>query len=133
MKKYVLTFLATATPFLMMDGVWLTLANERLYRHYIGPILMDGFRVAPAVAFYCLYVAGIIVFAIEPARLNRSVATAATKGALLGIVAYGTYDLTNQATLLTRSSIVTVADMIWGAIVSATAASVGYVATRRLR
>jgi uncharacterized membrane protein len=53
-------------------------------------------------------------------------------GALLGLVAYGTYDLTNQATLKTWSTTITLADMAWGSVLTALAASAGYLAASRL-
>jgi uncharacterized membrane protein len=117
---------------LVLDSVWLTLTADRLYRPLIGELMLDGFRPAPAIAFYALYLVGIVVFAIRPAFATGRWTTALVSGALFGLFAYGTYDLTNQATLKTWSTTITLADMAWGSVLTAVAASAGYLAASRL-
>lgn len=128
MRTRILTYVSVAVAFLAMDAVWLTLSGEPLYRRHLAGLLLDDFRLAPAVLFYALYVAGIVVFAVAPAR---SAVGALARGAFLGLVAYGTYDLTNQATLKVWSTLVTAADLCWGAFATAIAATVGYFALWR--
>ena len=41
-------------------------------------------------------------------------------GAIFGLVAYGTYDLTNLATIKGWSLKVTIIDLIWGGILTST-------------
>ena len=53
-------------------------------------------------------------------------------GAILGLVAYGTYDMTNLATVRDWSVMVTIVDIVWGAALTGTAATAGYFATRLL-
>jgi uncharacterized membrane protein len=103
-----------------------------VYRQNIGEVLMpDGIRIAPAIIFYLLYIFGIVWFAVSPALANGgSLQTAALNGALLGLVCYGTYDLTNQATLKVWPSFITVMDMSWGAFLTATAAVAGTLVAR---
>jgi uncharacterized membrane protein len=132
MKRYLIRFGIVAVLFLALDSVWLSQTQEILYRRHLAGILLDGFRVFPALLFYILYVAGIMVFAIEAADASGRVSTAAARGAFFGLVAYGTYDLSNQATLAAWSSAVTAADMAWGTVATALAASVGFVLTRGL-
>ena len=73
----------------------------------------------PVVLFYILYAIGIAVFVTLPAfRANTSYVMIFLSGALLGLVAYGTYDFTNQATLSDWPVIVTVVDLAWGAILT---------------
>ena len=88
--------------------------------------------MAPAAAFYLLYVAGILFFAVFPALATGRWTTALGRGAALGLVAYATYDLTNAATLRGWSTTVTIADLCWGTALTALAATVGYLATRAL-
>jgi uncharacterized membrane protein len=76
------------------------------------------------VAFYLLYILGVTVFAVLPGVDANSVLDAAWRGALFGLVAYATYDLTNAATLRGWPTIVVVVDMAWGAVLSATVAGV---------
>lgn len=125
MKRMLIAYLATATTLLALDIMWLTTMAQSLYKAQLPGVLLDSFRPAPAVLFYLLYVAGIVFLAVLPGVERASVARAALNGAVLGLVAYATYDLTNQATMKVWSTTVTVADMIWGTILTATAASAG--------
>jgi uncharacterized membrane protein len=84
----------------------------------------------PAVLFYLVYVAGIIVFATTPAFSTGKWATAAIFGALFGFFAYATYDLTNNATIKGWPAIITVADIVWGSLLTGIAAALGFLATR---
>jgi uncharacterized membrane protein len=132
MKRYLIRFGIIAVLFLALDSVWLSQTQEILYRRHLVGILLDGFRMFPALMFYILYVAGIMVFALESADQSGRISTAAKRGAFFGLVAYGTYDLSNLATLSAWSSVVTVADMVWGTIATALAASAGFALTRGL-
>jgi uncharacterized membrane protein len=132
MKSYLIRFGIIAVLFLGLDAVWLSQTQEILYRRYLPGILLDGFRLLPALLFYILYVCGIMVFAVEPADISGRISTAAKRGAFFGLVAYGTYDLSNQATLAAWSSVVTAADMAWGTVATGLAASIGFALTRRL-
>jgi len=120
----------TAISFLALDSIWLSFAASRLYRPRLGSLLLDRFDVAPAAAFYLIYLAGILVFAVSPALVTGRWTTALARGTMLGLVAYSTYDLTNQATLRGWSVTVTIADLCWGSFVTATAASLGFIAAR---
>lgn len=130
MMRYALAYATTLITFLAIDAVWLTTMSQRLYRRYIGDILVDSFNPAPAALFYLIYVAGIVVFATTPAFSNGRWTTAAINGALYGFFAYATYDLTNQATIRGWPTIISVADICWGSLLSAVAATVGFLLTR---
>ncbi len=123
-------WVTTALVLLPIDAVWLTLAAQPFYRVHIGHLLAPDFAVAPAVAFYLLYVTGIVALAQRGAADWRE---AGLRGAMLGLVAYGTYDLTNQATLLGWPTIVTVVDLVWGTFLTATGAALGYMLSGRKR
>lgn len=132
MLIWIMTYGAAALAFLGCDAVWLGLMGSRLYRPRLGPLMREDFALAPAIAFYAIYVLGILVFAIAPARADGAWTTALTRGGLLGLVAYATYDLTNQATLRGWPWAITVADLCWGTFVTGFAAMVGFVALRAL-
>lgn len=132
MVRYIVAYAATAVVFAVMDGVWLSLANSRLYRPEIGPLLADKVRLTPAAAFYLLYVLGVVVFAVLPALRSGNLMTALGYGALLGLVAYGAYDLTNQATMRIWSVKVTTLDLLWGAFATSIAAAAGTWITRMI-
>jgi uncharacterized membrane protein len=124
MIRYVSTYVATFVVMLAIDSVWLKLTAGPLYRANLGDLLMDGFRPLPAILFYVLYVVGIMVFVV-PSDDTRNFARIALFGALFGFFCYATYDLTNQATMKTWSTTVTLADMAWGAALTAVGSTLG--------
>jgi uncharacterized membrane protein len=130
MRAYGIAYVSTALVFLGIDAVWLTLAAQGLYRPLLGDLLLERFNFVPALLFYAVYVAGIVVFAVASALDTRRWTTATLRGALLGFLAYATYDLTNQATLRNWPVVVTVADLCWGTTLTAFSATAGYLITR---
>lgn len=129
---WIVAYVAAAVVFAVIDGAWLTLAGPKLYKPILGPILADKVSLAPAVVFYLIYVAGIVFLAVAPALKDGQVRTAAVNGLVLGIVAYGTYDLTNQATLKVWATRLTLIDMTYGGVLTACAAAAAFVAVTRL-
>ncbi len=132
MTRIALSYVATLIVFAIVDFVWLKYSVDILYRPVIGSILAPEPRMAPAIIFYALYIAGLVYFAVTPALNAGQWQTAAIQGALFGFFAYATYDLTNQATLVVWSSKITIADMIWGSFVSAVGSTRGYLVTRAI-
>ena len=122
-RQQAVAYVSTAVVFLALDAIWLGTMADRLYRPAMGAIMLERFAVAPAVAFYLIYMAGVVVFAVAPALQTGRWATALGYGAMLGFMAYATYDLTNQATLKNWSWTVTIADLCWGTFVTAVAAA----------
>jgi uncharacterized membrane protein len=130
MKRYLFGYLASAGAFLVMDMIWLTLMAPRLYRPRIGELMADQVNLAPAVAFYLIYIFAILFLAVLPAVRENSWNRLLLNAAAFGFCAYATYDLTNQATLKVWSTTVTLADMAWGTLVTTVAASAGFLAMR---
>ena len=130
MLVYATAYAATALIFFALDFAWLAIATERLYRPMIGSLLAPEPSLAIAGMFYVFYVVGLVVFAVMPAVNAGSWIMALGLGALLGLIAYGTYDITNLSTLRDWPVMVTVIDIAWGTFVSATAALAGYFAVR---
>ena len=124
-KQLLIGYAATAIVFLALDAVWLTTMADRLYRPALGRLMLERFELVPAVAFYLIYIVGVLVFAVLPGLQSGRWTTSLGLGALLGLVAYATYDLTNQATLRGWSWRVTIADLCWGTFVTAVAAAAG--------
>lgn len=132
MGRYAFAYLATGIAFALIDSVWLRTMSERLYKVEIGALLADRFRLVPAIAFYLLYILGMMIFAVGPAMQNGNWKTALCYGAAFGFFAYMTYDLTNYATLQVWSLKVTILDMIWGTVLTGLAAAAGAATTNRL-
>ena len=130
MKFWVVSYFAAGAAMLVVDAIWLSAMGKLLYRPILGDILLDNFRLAPAMVFYLLYVGAIVVFAVAPAAAADRASTALLYGAMLGLVAYGTYDLTNHATLKAWTTTLTVVDMSWGATLTALSAVIGFLAAR---
>lgn len=125
--KMITAYVATGIAFALIDSVWLRNMYARLYKPEIGSLMLDsGFRLWPAVIFYLLYILGMMIFAVGPALTSGRWQTALCWGALFGFFCYMTYDLTNHATLKTWSVKVTVLDIIWGTVLTGSAATVGW-------
>jgi len=110
--------------------VWLSTMADRLYRPLLGDLLAPQFRLVPAVLFYLIYCAALSFFAVLPGLDQRRLVVALRNGAFFGLAAYGTYDLTNQATLKIWATRITLIDISWGTFLTCLGASVGYLVWR---
>lgn len=128
MLKYVFAYLGAGLTFAAIDAVWLTTMTDRLYKPVLGPILADKPDMKAAVAFYLISIGATVFLAIAPALKEGNWTRALINGAVLGFACYATYDLTNQATLATWSMKLTLIDLAWGTVLTATCATVGYFA-----
>lgn len=120
--QLVVAYFVTAILFGVLDALWLGKMVPTVYRPEIGEMLMKGWRPAPALVFYALYMLGIQIFAVAPALKTGQWHTALLWGALFGFFCYMTYDLTNYATLKVWSLKVTIIDIIWGTVATGVAA-----------
>ncbi|MGL4287847.1 MAG: DUF2177 family protein [Phreatobacter sp.] len=125
MQRFAIAYAASTVTLLALDAVWLRFATRLLYRPQLGALLSDNPNLTIAALFYLVYVVGIVVFAVLPGAEARSLPLALGLGALLGLVAYGTYDITNLATLKGWTTMVAVIDIAWGVVVSALSAAAG--------
>lgn len=128
--KILVAYVSALAAFVALDFVWLSLMVSRLYKPALGDILAPTPRLSAAVAFYLAYGVGLAFLAVAPALKDASAGRAALNGLVFGAAAYATYDLTNQATLRMWSWKVTIADIAWGAVATALAATVGYAAAK---
>ena len=126
MKRSLLALLAILLVCCAGDFLWLGIVARDFYASRLGALLRPDPNWAAAALFYLLYAAGLLVFCVRPALAARSARQALAMGALLGLVAYATYDLSNLATLQGWPLPVAVADIAWGLALSAVAALAGY-------
>lgn len=118
---------AIALPtFLVIDLTWLGIVARPFYRSQLGPLMRADVNWIAAVLFYCIFVAGIVVLAVWPAVERESLSQAITLGAILGLVAYAAYDLTNLATLAGFPTAMAVVDLIWGTVLTGTVSAITY-------
>lgn len=132
MGKWMSAYLAAGAAFVVLDMAWLKLMTPPVYRPAIGHLLAGQFNTGAAIAFYIVYIAGLVAFGVKPGFDARSLATAALWGAAFGFAAYATYDLTNMATLKDWPLKLTLIDMAWGTAASAAASVAGCAALSAL-
>lgn len=130
MIRWGAAYLATLVVFTAIDLAWIKLVMAGLFRKHLGELLLDRPRLGAAAAFYLIYVAGILVLAVAQ---SQSWKHALAMGAVLGIVAYATYDLTNRATLKAWPLDVALIDIAWGGFMTAMAALVGWLVLQAVK
>jgi uncharacterized membrane protein len=128
MRRQVASASASLIVYCGGDWLWLGVVARDFYATRLGALLRPEPSWGPALLFYPLYVCGLLVFCVAPARAAGSWRKGLGMGALFGLVAYATYDLSNLATLQGWPVAVTVVDIAWGAFISAMAALAGYAA-----
>jgi uncharacterized membrane protein len=119
-------FLGTGVVFFAIDRVWLGVVAPGLYQRHVGHLLAEQVRWVPALAFYTIYIAGLLTFAIVPALTAGSLVRAVVLGTFLGFFAYATFDLTCLALFKDFPPIVVVVDLIWGSVLSGSVCAAGY-------
>lgn len=118
--------------FFALDFAWLSIANGRVYRPRLGGMLAAQPKLGVAAAFYLAFVVGIVALAVLPGVREGAVAGALWRGALFGLLAYATYDLTNLSTLQGWPWQVSAIDMAWGTVLNSVVAAAGFYAARWL-
>lgn len=118
-------YLATVPVFFIIDMIWLGFIGRGVYQKYLGYLLGD-INWAAAIVFYLLYIVGILVFAVFPGIDAGSFWKTVALGAFFGFVAYATYDLTNLATVRDWPLTISIIDMIWGTVLTASVAAISY-------
>jgi len=130
MRAPLIAYIVTAIIFFGMDFLWLSLSSNSIYKPRLQGLLLEKPDLTVAAVFYLLYLIGVVIFAVLPALQQGDWKRALWAGALLGLVSYGAYDLTNLATLKGWSTSVSIIDMVWGTFVTGFAATLGYFITR---
>ncbi len=123
MTKYLILYAATALIFFPLDFVWLSNMGKGFYRAELGNLLLANPNLVVAGLFYLAYLVGVVILVSAPA--DGEVLKALLMGAVLGFVAYGTYDLTNLSTVAGFSPRVAIVDMAWGTALTGVSAAGG--------
>jgi uncharacterized membrane protein len=132
MKPFLLSFFATIIAMVAIDSVWLRLMYQSLYVPNIGHLLGDKVSYPPAILFYVLYATALYFLVIGPGiKYENALGCIALSGVLFGIVTYGTYDLTNQATMPNWPWKVTLIDIVWGGTLTGIVTLIATWITRR--
>ena len=116
-------YVAALTAMGALDFLWLGVIARGFYTRQLGSLMASPPRWYAAAAFYLLYPVGIVLFASMPGRLSSSVVQAAWLGGAFGFFAYGTYDLSNWATLRNWPVPLVFVDIAWGSVATSLAAA----------
>ena len=132
MKIIFSSTLIAALIFLIIDIIWLSFAVKSFYRPNIGHLLLDKPVMWAAAMFYIVYVCGLGVVIIEPSINFEDTLKFLFKAFMFGLVAYGTYNLTNMATVKDWSPSVVFVDMLWGGSLTAFSSYYGILIAKKL-
>ncbi len=131
MKMAFFSFLTIMISMIVVDGAWLMVMHKRLYAPQLGHLLRESIEIYPAVTFYLLFGIALNIFVVYPAlKNNTGYVELLLLGFLFGMVTYGTYDLTNQATLKSWPWIITITDLTWGSFLGASLSCISTFITR---
>lgn len=131
LRAHLISFVVAAVLFTVVDLIWLTAVATDLYDRELGPLLADEPRAGAAVAFYVLFVAGLVHFVVLPALERGRVAWAFGSGAFFGLVTYATWDLTSLAVLEGFPASLVPIDLAWGAVLASSVAGGTTLVVRR--
>ena len=123
---FIKLFLIALPVFVVIDMIWLVLVAKNFYQEHIGFLMRPDINWLAAIIFYLLFILGLITFVISPALDRHSWSHALLFGALFGLITYATYDLTNLATIKDWPLIVTIVDLIWGAVLACSVSVITY-------
>jgi uncharacterized membrane protein len=129
MRKYHVAFFFSALIFCSLDYLWLDRVASSFYQEQLGRWL-GGPDIVVAALYYLIHVLGIIVFCVRPAVHSNSAGKALALGMLLGLVAYGAFDLGNLAAIKGWPVALSLIDMLWGVLLTGVAAEAGFFAIR---
>ena len=133
LSSNVIVYIAILAVFTVIDAAWLAVVAADVFKRQVGPILSEKPNLWAALAFYVIYAGGLLVLAVRPALEQRRPGDAIVKGAVLGLTAYATFDLTKLAIIKGWSLGLALFDMAWGTALSAVAAACGYAIGARLQ
>lgn len=123
-RDLLLLYLVTGGVFFAIDLLWLGVSAKDFYARHLGGLLNDRVNWTAALLFYGIYIGGILVFVLVPAIQHGTVSSAAVMGALLGLFAYATFNLTNLALVRGWPWIVAVIDILWGMVLTGSVSAI---------
>ncbi len=133
LSKIIYVYLLTVPVFFAIDMIWLVLVAKNYYAKQLGELLTKNVIWSAAIAFYLIYIFGIIYFAVLPGLEKDSLKTVMINGALFGGIAYATYDLTNLATTKGWPTQLAFVDIMWGIVLSTSVAVASYYIAQWIR
>lgn len=123
---FIKLYFIALTVFLAIDLLWIGVVAKSFYAAQIGFLMRTDVNWVAAIVFYLLFIVGLVLFVIAPAVEKSSWTHAILFGALFGLIAYSTYDLTNLATIKNWPLLVTIVDLTWGTVLAAAVSTITY-------
>ena len=130
LASFLKLYVASLVVCFSVDLLWLGVFAKGFYDRQMGHLLRADVQWVPAVLFYLIYVAALIVFVVQPALEKQSLPRALEYGAFFGVAAYAAFDLTSLALLKGFPLTIAVVDLAWGATLSATVCGAGFLLAR---
>jgi len=124
--KFIEHYFVLAFIFIVIDSIWIAVVANKFYKKEMGNLLLKKPKLGYGALFYALYIWGVIYFVLDPGLQAHDIGFVIKHAALLGLVMYATYDLTNLSTLKKWSRKLTVVDMIWGVLLTTAVSSIGF-------
>ena len=131
--KYAIVYGATLLVFLVVDFLWLGLIAKSFYDRQLGALLSQRVNWPAAIAFYFIYIIGLMIFCIAPAVGRSSMTNAMVLGGLYGFFTYATYELTNYALIRDWPAALVPVDIAWGVVLCTIVSAGGFAVARLLQ
>ncbi|MGJ4996926.1 DUF2177 family protein [Bradyrhizobium sp. HKCCYLS3077] len=122
MSRYAVLYFATLAVLLGFDIPFLAIVAKGFFQSQVGEMLGEV-RPVPAVLFYLIYIAGVLIFVNGTA--DATWRSTLLYGALFGLFCYATFELTSLAMLKQWTWTVVAVDISWGVFVTAVSATAG--------
>jgi len=131
--KYLIVYTGSLAVFLVVDVIWLGWVAQSFYQRQLGELLGQRVNWSAAIAFYFIFIVGLMIFSIVPALTRASLTHAIVMGALYGFFTYATYELTNYALIRGWPAALVPVDIAWGVVLCAIVSAGGYVVGRLIQ
>lgn len=119
LKRWLLAYGVTAVIFAALDVVWILGVANPQYKAQIGDLIATNTNYLAAVAFYLIYVAGMVHYGVRPNDRHATLRQRITGAALFGFFTYATWALTGLAVLKGFPALVAITDIAWGTVACA--------------
>lgn len=130
--QFLKLYAAAIIPFFIIDLTWLGVVARGFYAEQMGHLTRASVQWGPAILFYLIYVAAIVVLCVKPGLERNSIGHAMALGALFGLAAYAAFDLTALALLKDFPAKGAIVDLVWGTVLTASVSGIAAAAGRAL-
>jgi uncharacterized membrane protein len=131
--KYCIAYAASLLVFLVVDFIWLGWVAQSFYHRQLGELLSQRVNWPAAIAFYLIYIVGLMIFCVAPALNRTSLVNAMVLGGLYGFFTYATYELTNYALIQNWPAALVPVDIAWGVLLCTVVSAGGYMVGQWLK